>query len=194
MVSTWRSILLVTLLVAYTTVGAAEKQDADEESYSEEKIMNAASEFFGATTEALAQGIKQVVEKVFKEQGHPNGYIVGTEGSGAIGVGLRYGEGVLHTKKWGDEKVYWHGPSLGFDLGGNLSKVFTLVYHLKNPDELFQRIPGVGGSLYFIGGVSVNYQQTDDLILAPIRTGVGWRSGVHIGYIHFTHNKTWMPF
>jgi hypothetical protein len=189
MVSACRSILLIILLVACTTVGAA-----DEENYSEKRIINAASEFFGATTEALAQGIKQVIEKVFKEQGHPNGYIVGTEGSGAIGVGLRYGEGVLHTKKRGDEKVYWHGPSVGFDLGGNLSKVFTLVYHLKNPDELFQRIPGVGGSLYFIGGVSVNYQQTDDLILAPIRTGVGWRSGMHVGYIHFTHDKTWMPF
>jgi hypothetical protein len=191
MVRVWRSILLVVFLVACTTVGAIEKQgEVDEENYSEETIFKAASEFFGTTTEALAQAI----EKIFKEQGHPNAYITGTEGSGAIGVGLRYGEGVLHTKKGRTEKIYWQGPSVGFDFGGNLSKVFTLVYHLKNPDELFQRIPGVGGSLYIVGGVSVNYQQTGDLILAPIRTGVGWRAGASIGYVHYTRYKSWIPF
>lgn len=185
-----RLILLAVFLVACVTVGATEKQgELKEETYSEEAVLAAASEFFGETTKALAR----VIEKVFKEQGRPNGYITGTEGSGAIGVGLRYGEGVLHTKSGEEKKVYWQGPSVGFDFGGNFSKVFTLVYHLKDMDALFQRIPGVDGSLYFIGGVSVNYQQTDDLILAPIRTGVGWRAGVSVGYVDYTHKKSWIP-
>ncbi|KFI22657.1 DUF1134 domain-containing protein [Nitrosococcus oceani] len=186
-----RLILLAVFLVACRTVGATEKQgELKEETYSEEAVLAAASEFFGETTKALAR----VIEKVFKEQGRPNGYIIGTEGSGAIGVGLRYGEGVLHTKSGEEKKVYWQGPSVGLDFGGNFSKVFTLVYHLKDMDALFQRIPGVDGSLYFIGGVSVNYQQTDDLILAPIRTGVGWRAGVSVGYVDYTHKKSWIPF
>ncbi|QBQ55844.1 DUF1134 domain-containing protein [Nitrosococcus wardiae] len=191
MVKFWRLILLAVFLVACGTVGATEKQDeAEDETYSEETIIDAASEFFGKTTKALAQAI----EKVFKEQGRPNGYITGTEGSGAIGIGLRYGEGILHTKRKGTKKVYWQGPSVGFDFGGNLSKVFTLVYHLKDTDDLFQRIPGVDGSLYLVGGVSVNYQQTGDLILAPIRTGLGWRAGASIGYVHYTRKKSWIPF
>lgn len=194
MVQAQRSILFIALLMICTAVGAIEKQDANEESYSEEAIINAASDFFGATTRALAGGVEKAIEKVFKEQGCPNAYIVGTEGGGAVGVGLRYGQGVLHTKKGKVEQVYWQSPSIGFDVGGNVSKVFTLIYHLKNPDELFQRIPGVGGSLYFIGGVSVNYQQTDDLILAPIRTGVGWRAGINVGYINYTRSQTWIPF
>src|SRR5699024_2659463 len=138
------SILFVVLLIICTAVGATEEQNASEESYSKKAIINAASDFFGATTRALAGGVEKAIEKVFKEQGSPNAYIVGTEGGGAVGVGLRYGQGVLHTKKGKVEKVYWQSPSIGFDVGGNVSKVFTLIYHLKNPDELFQRIPGVG--------------------------------------------------
>lgn len=191
MVKVWRLILLAIFLVACMTAGATEKQDdLEEETYSEDTVLEVASEFFGKTTKALAQ----VIEKIFKEQGRPNGYITGTEGGGAIGVGLRYGEGVLHTKSGETKKVYWQGPSVGFDFGGNFSKVFTLIYHLKNTDELFQRIPGVDGSLYLVGGVSVNYQQTGDLILAPIRTGMGWRAGVSIGYVDYTHKKSWIPF
>ncbi|ADE14606.1 conserved hypothetical protein [Nitrosococcus halophilus Nc 4] len=191
MVRIWRLILLAVFLMTCAAVGATEKQDeVEDETYSEETIIDAASEFFGKTTKALAQAI----EKVFEEQGRPNGYITGTEGGGAIGVGLRYGEGVLHTKRGGRNKVYWQGPSVGFDFGGNLSKVFTLVYHLGDIDDLFQRIPGVDGSLYLVGGISVNYQQTGDLILAPIRTGVGWRAGASIGYVHYTRKKSWIPF
>ncbi len=188
-------LLLMVLWLAFTTAVAAETHGAaKEETYSQETIIEAASDFFGATTKALAQAIEQVIEKVFKEQGQPNAYIVGTEGSGAIGIGLRYGEGTLHTKRGGTYPVYWQGPSIGFDFGGNFSKVFTLVYHLQNPDELFQRFPSVGGSLYIIAGVSVHYQKADDIILAPIRTGVGWRTGVSIGYVDYTRKKSWIPF
>lgn len=184
-------LLAVFIIMLWPMAGAAEEQtEAEEETYSEENIVEIASVFFGKTTKALAQAIT----KVFKEQGRPNGYITGTEGSGAIGLGLRYGEGVLNIKSGGMRKVYWQGPSIGFDFGGNLSKVFTLVYHLEDMEDIFQRIPGVDGSLYIIGGISVNYQQTGDLILAPIRSGVGWRAGASVGYLHYTREQSWIPF
>jgi len=189
----WRSVLLGVFLVPWVVMGAVDEErnkGAEEEAYSQEATLETASEFFGKTTQALAQ----VIEKVFAEHGRPNAYIVGTEGSAAIGVGLRYGEGVLHPKQGETHNVYWQGPSLGFDVGGNLSKVFTLVYHLQAPNELFQRIPGVDGSLYVVGGVSVNYQQTGEIILAPIRTGVGLRAGASVGYVHYTRKKSWIPF
>jgi hypothetical protein len=189
----WRNLGLILFLVFSIAVKAVEEgreEIPEEEVYSQEAILEAASEFFGKTTKALAQ----VIEKVFAEHGQPNAYIAGTEGSGAVGVGLRYGEGILHPKEGQTHQVYWQGPSLGFDVGGNLSKVFTLVYHLEEPNELFQRIPGVDGSFYVVGGVSVNYQQTGALILAPIRTGVGLRAGASVGYVHYTRKKSWIPF
>lgn len=163
---------------------------AAEETFSENEIMNAARGFFGATTEGLAE----VVEKVFADHGRPNAYITGEEISGAIGVGLRYGEGTLHRKAGGTRLIYWQGPSVGFDLGGNASRVFTLVYHLGADRELYQRIPGVEGTFYFVGGVGVNYQRADHLVLAPIRTGVGLRAGANIGYLHYNDEHSWIPF
>ncbi|MBL6749733.1 MAG: DUF1134 domain-containing protein [Nevskia sp.] len=160
------------------------------ETYSKEETMAAAEKFFGGTT----QGLAKVIEKAFSDNGRPNAYIVGNEGSGAVIVGLRYGEGTLYYKGGGSMKVYWQGPSVGWDLGGNAAKVFTLVYNLHWTKDLFQRFPGVDGSLYFVAGVGLNYQRASDITLAPIRTGVGLRAGANVGYLSYTRRKTWNPF
>jgi hypothetical protein len=157
--------------------------------YDQESIIKDASEFFGDTTE----GLGKVIEKAFKDLGRPNGYIKGEEVSGAIAVGLRYGDGMLTLKDRGSEKVYWQGPSLGFDLGANASKVFILVYNLPKTEDIYQRFPAVDGSLYYVAGAGVNYQQWHQVVLAPIRLGVGWRAGASIGYMHYTRNKTLNP-
>lgn len=164
---------------------------AGDETYSEPEIVDAAERFFGAG----AEGVAAVVSHVFAEQGRPNGYIEGEEGSGAIGVGLRYGVGQLHLK-WmpGAQRVYWQGPSIGFDTGGNASKVFTLVYNMRDPDQIYQRFPGVEGSAYFVGGVGVNYQRADDITLAPMRVGVGFRLGANIGYLAYSRRRRINPF
>ena len=161
-----------------------------EETYSEKEIYDKASDFFGETSEGLAKAIQHV----FEDKGAPNGYIAGQEGSGAIGIGLRYGKGKLYKKGYDPLKVYWQGPSIGWDFGGNASKVFTLVYNLGPRRDIFQRFPGVEGTLYFVAGFGVNYQQSGEVILAPIRTGVGLRAGANIGYLHYTKKKSVLPF
>jgi hypothetical protein len=162
---------------------------ADDDTYDQESTLRAATEFFGETTEGLAK----VIEKAFREQGRPNGYIRGEEVSGALTVGLRYGEGELTMKRGGATKVYWAGPSIGFDAGANASKVFVLVYKLPDVDAIFRRYPGVDGSLYFVGGVGINYQRLDGVTLAPIRLGVGLRTGASVGYLHYRRNKSLNP-
>jgi len=179
--------LLALCVVAMTAVTTARAAD---DTYSAEEISAKAQGFFGDTTEGMAKAI----EKVFADHGRPNAYITGEEVSGAIGVGLRYGNGTLNRKTGGSRKVYWQGPSIGWDIGGNASKVFTLIYKLKNTEDLFQRYPGVDGSFYFIAGIGVNYQQSGDIILAPIRTGVGLRAGANIGYLHYNKEHSWLPF
>ncbi len=163
---------------------------AEDDTFDKDEMVAKAQEFFGHTTKGLAEAI----QKVFEDQGRPNGYVTGEEISGAFGVGLRYGNGTLHRKTRGPMKLYWQGPTIGFDVGGNASKVFTLVYHLKNNEDIFQRIPGVEGTFYVVAGLAINYQQSGDLILAPIRTGVGLRGGVNIGYLHYAKTHSWIPF
>jgi len=164
--------------------------DVPQETYTQEETLEAASKFFGGTSAGLAKA----VEKAFSELGRPVGYIIGSEGSGAFVVGLRYGEGTLKYKNGGSTKVYWQGPSVGFDFGGNASKVFTLVYNLHWTKDLYQRFPGVDGSLYVVAGVGLNYQRANDITLAPIRTGVGLRAGANVGYLSYTREKTINPF
>lgn len=165
-------------------------QASDERNtFDEDSVLKAAVQFFGSTTEGLAK----VLEKVFKEQGRPTGYIRGEEASAALTVGLRYGDGELLLKSGGSSKVYWAGPSIGLDAGANASKVFTLVYRLQQPAELYRRFPGVEGSLYWVGGAGVNYQHADGITLAPIRLGVGWRAGASIGYLRYAPERTLLP-
>ncbi|MEP2814512.1 MAG: DUF1134 domain-containing protein [Alphaproteobacteria bacterium] len=179
--------LFACVLAAAVTVAAPAHAD---DTYSQDEIMAKAKGFFGATTKGLAEAI----QKVFAEQGQPNAVILGEEASGAIGVGLRYGEGMLEHKAGGGRQVYWQGPSIGFDFGGNASKVFTLIYNLDDTEALFQRYPGVDGSFYVVAGVGINYQQSGKVILAPIRTGVGLRAGASIGYLHYSKEHSWIPF
>ena len=182
-----RLLLFVALLVAGP--GLAFADDAETDTFTKDEIFEKAKTFFGETTEGLAKA----VEKVFAEQGQPNAYVEGHEVSGAVGVGVRYGEGTLHRKAGGGRKVYWQGPSIGFDVGGDASKMFILIYRLPSTEALFQRFPAVDGSLYLVAGFGVNYQRSGDIVQAPIRTGVGLRAGINVGYMHYTREFSWVP-
>lgn len=162
---------------------------AGDDRYDEADTLKAAVDFFGQTTEGLAR----VIEKAFREQGRPNGFIRGEEVAAAVTAGVRYGEGELVLKSGLRQKVYWAGPSIGFDLGANASKVFVLVYDLADPKAIFRRFPTVDGSVYVVGGVGVNYQRLDGVTLAPIRLGVGWRAGASLGYTHYRPQKSLNP-
>ena len=160
------------------------------ETYSKEELVNNVSDFFGVTAEAAGA----VIERVFRDNGRPTGYIAGEEGSGAFFLGLRYGKGRLYMKHRDPEQVFWQGPSISFwDWGGNASRVFTLCYNLQYPDMIFRRYPGVEGSAYLIGGMGVNYQRAEDITLAPIRAGVGLRLGANIGYLAYTRKQHVIP-
>lgn len=177
---------LLAILAQVAPAGAAEDEKS---TYDQESIVKEAKMFFGEATEGLAK----VIEKVFKEQGRPVGYIKGEELSAAITVGLSYGKGDLILKNGETAKVFWQGPSIGFDLGFNASKVFTLVYSLPSKNDIYQRFPGVDGSLYWVAGVGVNYQRRNDIVLAPIRLGAGWRTGASVGYLHYTRDRSYLP-
>lgn len=158
--------------------------------YSSNEILDAGRSFFGGASEGLAK----VVEYSFRKNGRPTGYILGEEGSGAIVAGLRYGEGMLYAKGFPPQKVYWQGPSLGYDFGANGSKTFTLVYNMQDPSQIYERFGGIDGSAYLVGGVGITFQQHDDIVLAPIRAGVGLRLGANLGYLKYTSSPTWNPF
>jgi len=158
--------------------------------YSSEEIVAQGHQFFGKTTRGLAEAI----EYVFREQGEPSAYIVGEEGSGAIIGGLRYGEGTIYYKNGATKHIFWQGPSIGWDFGGNGSRTLTLVYNSLSPEDLYTRFAGVEGSAYLIGGMGVNFERKDQITLAPIRTGLGARLGANVGYLKYTPHATWNPF
>jgi hypothetical protein len=158
--------------------------------YSEDEIVRAGNNFFGKVSGGLASAI----EWAFQKAGRPNGYILGQDGGGAFIAGLAYGEGRLYTKDAGDYKVYWQGPSVGYDFGADGSKVMTLVYNLHDPSDIYERFGGVEGTAYLVGGVSVQLQKSGHVTLAPIRAGVGLRLGANVGYLKYTRNPTWNPF
>lgn len=160
------------------------------DAYEEKDVIAAAEGVFGKG----AEGAAKLVEKAFRDLGRPNGYIVGREASGAFFVGLRYGSGTLYSKIEGTMPVYWTGPSLGFDVGGNGAQVFTLVYHLDDSADLFRRYPGGEGQAYVIGGFTATYNQRDRVILVPIKLGVGLRLGVNAGWVNYTRESRLAPF
>jgi hypothetical protein len=185
--------ILASLLLAAGAAAAAEQAGAAAGShtpYSDEETVKAANDFFKNGAEDLGK----VLTKVLKEKGQPVAIIRGEEGGGAVGVGLRYGHGELVYKGSAGRKIYWQGPSIGFDVGANAVKVFALVYDLPATEQLFQRFPGVEGSLYFVGGFGVNYVQSDHIVIAPVRFGVGWRQGIAVSYMHFSPEKRLNPF
>ncbi len=163
---------------------------SDAQTYQENDVLDAAEGVFGKGAEGLAK----IIEKILKDQGRPTAYIAGREASGAFAVGLRYGSGVLHHKIEGDRPVYWTGPSLGFDIGGNASKEFILVYNLYDSQDVYHRFPAAEGTAYFVGGFTASYLRRGDVVLIPIRLGVGWRLGANVGYMKFSSQSKLLPF
>jgi hypothetical protein len=184
---------LLSILPAHAAEGATsgdgESHFSRDAKYTANEITQAGADFFGITTEAMAKG----VQHVFGDLGEPDAYIKGDEGSGAFVVGLRYGSGWLVRKTREPMQVYWKGPSVGFDFGANASKCFTLVYNLQEDRRLFQRFPGVEGTIYFIAGLGINYERSGGVTLAPMRTGVGLRAGVNAQYQVYSDKRDWFP-
>lgn len=176
---------------AQTTNSISEDSRAQStETYTTEEILAEGHQFFGKASRGLAKA----VEYVFQNQGEPTAYIVGEEGAGAFVGGLRYGEGTIYYKDGTKQKIYWQGPSVGFDFGANGSRSMVLVYGSSNPEDLYERFGGVEGSAYFIGGLGVNFQRFENITLAPIRTGVGARLGANVGYLKYTEKPSLNPF
>ena len=163
---------------------------AETETYSSVQLINTGHGFFGK----VSSGLATVIEAAVRRHGEPNGYILGEEGSGAIVGGLRFGEGALHTRNAGTHKVFWQGPSLGFDFGGDANRTMMLVYKLQSVEEMYRRFGGVNGSAYFIGGFGMTVLVNDPVVLVPVRSGIGARLGINVGYLKFTRKATWNPF
>ena len=159
------------------------------DTYSREELVNSVSDFLGVTAEAAGSAI----ERIFRDNGRPTGYVAGEEVAAAFTIGLRYGKGLLYMKSRQPKQVFWQGPSVGFDIRANGSRVFTLCYNLQYPDAIYRRFPGVEGSAYLIGGMGVNYQRAEDIVLAPMRAGVGLGAGVNLGYLAYSRHRNWIP-
>ena len=179
------------LLVAAITVGQSDKAEANAgASFSAQEVLDSGHHFFGSTSGGLAS----VVEQIFSSYGMPNGYILGEEGSGALLGGLTFGEGTLYTKNVGDHPVFWQGPSIGWDFGGQGSRTMILVYNLDNVSSLYRRYAGVAGSAYVVAGLGFTVMKNGPVMLVPVRTGVGARLGLNVGYLKLTQSPTWNPF
>jgi hypothetical protein len=158
--------------------------------FSPNEIIDAGHHFFGG----VSRGLAGLVEKAGSQWGLPNGYVLGEEAGGAFVGGLRYGDGTLYTKNAGDVRVYWQGPSIGFDAGADGARTMMLVYNLPRTGAIFERFGGVAGSAYFIGGLGMTALTYNDIVVVPIRSGVGLRLGANVGYLKFTRQATWNPF
>ena len=181
--------LLLLLGFAFTTAPAS-AQGSVSDTFSVDEIVDKGGEFFGS----VSQGLASLVERAASQFGLPNGYILGEEASGALFIGGRYGEGTLYTRNQGDYPLFWQGPSIGFDVGGDGSKVMMLVYNLSSTNDIFDRYPGVDGSAYIVGGFGMTVIKRSNIVMVPIRSGVGARLGINIGYLKFTNEPTWNPF
>lgn len=177
-------------IVAAFSVMAATPARADSSQYTMQEIVDAGHGFFGSTTGGLAK----VTEQAFKRYGLPNGYILGQEGAGSFVVGATYGEGELYTKNAGQHTLFWQGPSIGLDYGGEGSRVMMLVYDLPKVNSIYNRFGGVSGQAYVVAGFGMTVLKYKNMLIVPIRTGVGARLGVNIGYLKMTRKATWNPF
>ena len=162
----------------------------DDSRFQPEEIVDAGHRFFGG----VSRGLAMVVEKAVSQWGLPNGYVLGEEAGGAFVGGLRYGDGTLYTKNAGDVRVFWQGPTLGFDAGADGARTMMLVYNLPRTTAIFDRFGGLDGSAYFIGGFGMTALTANNIVLVPIRSGVGLRLGANLGYLKFTQRPTWNPF
>jgi hypothetical protein len=189
--------LLMMMVLLGLSAGPGRAQSApppapppEERSFAPGEVLDAGHRFFGG----VSRGLASVVEKATSQWGQPNGYVLGEEGSGAFIGGLRFGEGTLYTKNAGDLKVYWQGPSVGFDVGGEGARTMMLVYNLPATGAIYQRFAGVDGSAYFVGGFGMTALTANNIVVVPIRAGVGMRLGANLGYLKFTPAATWNPF
>lgn len=165
-------------------------QGSVSDNYTADELVATGGEFFGS----VAQGLASLVERAVSQFGLPNGYILGEEAGGALFAGLKYGEGMMYTRNRGDHAMFWQGPSIGFDVGGDGSKVMMLVYNLQSVEEIYGRYPGVDGSAYVVAGLGMTALKYRDVVIVPIRSGVGLRAGINVGYLKFTQEATWNPF
>jgi hypothetical protein len=172
------------------TAPAPPPQQSDGRNFSPDELVRAGHKFFGS----VSRGLAQIIEKAVSKWGQPNGYVLGQEGGGAVVVGLRYGDGMLYTKNAGDRRVFWEGPSLGFDFGGEGARTMMLVYNLPATEAIYQRFAGIDGSAYFVGGFGMTALTANNIVVVPIRSGVGLRLGANVGYLKFTSKATWNPF
>ncbi|KRB61901.1 hypothetical protein ASE04_20550 [Rhizobium sp. Root708] len=185
-----RLILALTVAAAVLSTTQASAQQANSGQYSMQEIVDAGHSFFGSTSGGLAK----VIEAAFQKYGLPNGYVLGQEGSGAFIAGLTYGEGQLNTKNAGEHSLYWQGPSLGIDYGGQGTRVMMLVYDLPSTDAIYARFGGVSGQAFVLAGFGMTLLKNNNVLIVPIRTGVGARLGLNVGYLKVTPSPTWNPF
>jgi hypothetical protein len=185
-----RFLCLATLATALPCAAGAQPVSARPNTFSSDELLDTGHRFFGS----VSRGLASVIEKAVSQWGQPNGYILGQEGGGAIIGGLRYGEGALYTKNAGDRRVFWQGPSIGWDLGGDGNRTMMLVYNLPSTEGVYQRFAGVDGSAYLVGGFGMTVLAANNIVVVPIRSGVGARLGVNVGYLKFTPDATWNPF
>ena len=182
------ALALVTLMSMADSAHAQQSQAAQR--YNPDELVEAGHLFFGKTSSGLAT----LVEKAVEQYGLPNGYVLGEEASGALFGGLRYGEGTLFTKNAGDHRVFWQGPSIGWDIGGDGNRTMMLVYNLDSTEAIYRRFLGISGQAYLVGGLGMTVMKHGDTVLIPVRTGVGARLGINVGYLKMRANPTWNPF
>ena len=182
--------LTAATLVLTPTFSQAQEQGSLSDTFSGDELVDTGHQFFGS----VAQGLASLVERAVSQFGLPNAYILGEEAGGAIFAGARYGEGTMYTRNQGEHSLFWQGPTVGLDFGGDGSMVMMLVYNLNSVSDVYGRYPGVDGSAYVIGGLGMTVIKYGDVVMVPIRSGVGARLGVNVGYLKFTQEPTWNPF
>ncbi|MEF2072797.1 DUF1134 domain-containing protein [Consotaella aegiceratis] len=185
-----RNLLLAGLLALTGVAAGGAPARAQQTTYTFDEVVAEGHRFFGSTSGSLAQ----LIERAFQQYGLPNGYILGEEATGAFFAGLRFGEGTLFTKNAGEHKVFWQGPSLGFDVGGDGNRTMMLVYNLPSVEAMYGRFGGVTGSAYLVGGVGMTVLERDNIMIVPVKTGIGARLGLNLGYLKITPMPTWNPF
>jgi hypothetical protein len=189
------SRLAASLLLLIGLAASGRANPAADDTYTVTEIVSAGHQFFGN----ISGGLATLVERTVASYGLPNGYIIGEEGSGALVGGLRYGDGVLYTKLDRPKPIYWQGPSVGWDFGGDGNRTMMLVYDLPSSLAIYRRFAGVNGSAYLVGGLGMTVLANTEVpertvYVVPIRSGVGARLGINVGYLKFTPVPTWNPF
>lgn len=182
---------IVFVLVGFLFVPmSAFGQGTVSDTYSSEELLNTGHQFFGS----ISQGLASVMERTISQFGQPNAYILGQEGSAALIGGVRYGEGNMYTRNAGQRKIFWQGPTIGLDVGGDGSRVMMLVYNLPGVNAIYDRYPAIQGTAYIVGGIGMTVMKHNNVVIVPIRSGVGARLGINVGYLKFTNEPTWNPF